>query len=64
MAGPDAYTSSGEEDLRPSSPQFLHILDGLYNFYGPAINHVWGMDWSYDRLHNPSACVTTCRRPH
>jgi hypothetical protein len=63
MAGSDAYISSGEEDLTPSSPEFLHILDGLYNYFGPATNYLWAMDWDYDRLRNPSACVTTCRRP-
>jgi hypothetical protein len=61
IAGSNCLHVVGEEDLEPSSSQFLHILDGLYNYYGPATNNLWAMDWSYDRLDNPSACVTTCR---
>ncbi|KAK0711757.1 hypothetical protein B0H67DRAFT_491133 [Lasiosphaeris hirsuta] len=45
-----------------SSPEFLHVLGGIYAYYNPATDYIWAKNWDYAELESLSACATTCKK--
>ncbi|EMR69802.1 hypothetical protein UCREL1_3176 [Eutypa lata UCREL1] len=63
LYGKDVY-EDGEnvgnlDDVTPESPGYLHILDGIFTYWGAGIEYLWAarINWDYDSY--PSACATT-----